>query len=181
LAITNAPNVYLENPYPLGGLDTSNQGFITTKPEAASQTFVRGDLVTLASGKVTEVTNAITGGADIFAIALEDSTGTTDTPIKIFVLNPDALVVMGLADLSAVDTGNYLEPGVAHIGAKVSVVKETSTGKWVANVNAEGTVKSFIVVDSIPFRLQDKFNTAASAYGARVVCRMLIAGTLDSA
>lgn len=54
-------------------------------PEAAVQTFVSGDPVTLAAGKVTVMgtpTNLV-GNAIIFGIADTNATGVTDSPIRV--------------------------------------------------------------------------------------------------
>ena len=65
---------------------------IKTFPEAATQTFVAGDLVTLSSGKVA-VAVAASGtysssdveGGTILGVALEPASGTTDDPVKVAI------------------------------------------------------------------------------------------------
>lgn len=53
-------------------------------PEAASQTFKRGDLVYLVSGKVTVVPSSPTT-EKILGMALADASGTTDTMLPVLI------------------------------------------------------------------------------------------------
>lgn len=65
---------------------------ILTFPEAASQTFIAGDLVTLSSGKVavavaasaTHASSDVEAGT-ILGVALENASGTTDDPVKVAI------------------------------------------------------------------------------------------------
>lgn len=56
-------------------------------PEAASQSFKKGQFVYLASGKVT-VATATSG---IYGMALQDATGTTDTQLAVLVALKDTI------------------------------------------------------------------------------------------
>lgn len=61
-----------------------------TYPEAASQSFKRGDLVYLASGKVTAAvakgSNLTSSGNAVWGIAVYDATGTTDANCEVIQL-----------------------------------------------------------------------------------------------
>lgn len=61
-----------------------NPDNIVHLPEAATQTFVAGDLVIISSGKVAVMTD----DDDIFGIALKSASGTTDTMLPVYVITP---------------------------------------------------------------------------------------------
>jgi hypothetical protein len=59
-------------------------------PEAASQTFVKGEAVYLVSGKVTEFTDGVDNGSTRFlGFAAQDASGVTDTMIGVYVPDDD--------------------------------------------------------------------------------------------
>ena len=57
---------------------------ITVLPEAGTQSFVRGDLVIISSGKVAVMTD----DDDIFGVAMNDASGTADTDCYVYVIQP---------------------------------------------------------------------------------------------
>ena len=57
---------------------------ITVLPEAASQTFKSGDLVIISSGKVAVASS----DDDVFGVAMQDASGTTNTPTNVYVIYP---------------------------------------------------------------------------------------------
>lgn len=70
------------------GTISGNSPEIRYYPEAASQSFKAGELVYLASGKVTIC------GADpslILGMAMEDATGTTNTDLAVAIANKDTV------------------------------------------------------------------------------------------
>ncbi len=75
----------------LAPLEIVSGGVKTTATEAASQSFLKGELVYLVAGKVTVVAS---GGTVIWGIALQDATGTTDEPIDVQV-DDGTLVLRG--------------------------------------------------------------------------------------
>lgn len=62
--------------------------YVRSYPEAASQTFKAGELVTLSSGAVAAA--AATGS--VLGIALKDASGTAGTSIPVHVITPEDLV-----------------------------------------------------------------------------------------
>lgn len=60
---------------------------VVNVPEAASQSFKKGQFVYLASGKAT----VATASSGIFGMALEDATGTTDTQLAVLVSLRDTI------------------------------------------------------------------------------------------
>lgn len=88
--------------------------YTRTYPEAASQTFKRGDYVLLTAGKVTA---CATNPAVILGVAAQDATGVTDTPIKVYI-----------ADKSTVFVGNLSASNVTAVtqpGTKVDLILES--------------------------------------------------------
>jgi hypothetical protein len=102
-------------------------------PEAASQTFLLGELVYLVAGKVTEC------GAnpnEILGVALTAASGTTDTDIAV-----------GLATADTVFVGNINGTGVtavAQVGARLGVT--LASNKWHVDSTKTGTTARVIVV-----------------------------------
>jgi hypothetical protein len=92
-------------------------------PEAASQTFKRGDLVYLSSGKVTVaatagIGNNVASGTKVLGIALKDASGATDTAIPVAIANPNLRWVLpvthatpasGITAITEVGTAYELE------------------------------------------------------------------------
>lgn len=65
-------------------------GYVKHFPEAASQSFKKGEFVYLASGKVTVCASDAT---TILGMAMQDATGTTDTSLPVFVATASTLFV----------------------------------------------------------------------------------------
>lgn len=63
-------------------------------PEAASQSFKKGEFVYLVSGKVTVVPAAVNSQVKIAGMAMQDASGTTDTAIAIAVAEEGVLFEM---------------------------------------------------------------------------------------
>uniref|UniRef100_A0A6M3KF15 Uncharacterized protein n=1 Tax=viral metagenome TaxID=1070528 RepID=A0A6M3KF15_9ZZZZ len=63
-------------------------------PEAASQSFLKGEFVYLVSGKLTVVPAAVDSQVKIAGMALQDATGTTDTALAIAVAEEGVLFEM---------------------------------------------------------------------------------------
>ena len=57
---------------------------ITVLPEAATQSFKTGDLVIISSGKVAVATD----DENVFGVAMNDASGTTDTDVSVYVIYP---------------------------------------------------------------------------------------------
>jgi hypothetical protein len=74
-------------------------------PEASGQTFKKGDLVYLVSGKVTECvapgSNLLSSGNEIFGVALKDASGTVDTSIQVAEIVPGFCMVLPVTHATA--------------------------------------------------------------------------------
>lgn len=70
------------------GIQNWNEALVRSFPEAATQTFKVGDLVTLSSGKIqapVAAGNNLGANDDPVGMALEDATGTTNTMLRVYV------------------------------------------------------------------------------------------------
>src|SRR3990167_1005409 len=73
---------------------SGNPPELRTYPEAATQTYKKGELVYLVSGKVTEFTDAVDDGTvRVLGIAAVDASGTTDTDAPVWIFNDDTIFV----------------------------------------------------------------------------------------
>lgn len=113
-------------------------------PEAASQTFKRGELVYLSSGKVTVAVaddTDVASGTKVLGIALRDASGTTDTAIPVALANPLFRWVLPVSNDGATQTTAVTQVGVAY-----ELHKHTN-GKWSCNIN--GTTDTKVVVTAL--------------------------------
>jgi predicted RecA/RadA family phage recombinase len=122
---------------PMSAVSTISGGVyeIRRYPEAASQSFKKGELVYLASGKVTIC------GADpslILGMAMEDATGTTDTSIAVAIANKDTVFegnVYHGTPASAITA-------VTDIGTDYGVVN--ANNKWYVDVSDTSNVRILV-------------------------------------
>lgn len=106
-------------------------------PEAASQTFVYGDLVYLSSGAVTVC------GADpssILGVAMMDASGTTGTQIPVLVITDDVEIAMSAyhatkasAVLAASNVGTAYE------------INQYAAGKWTIDIANTSSTRVTVV------------------------------------
>jgi hypothetical protein len=110
--------------------------YTRTYPEAASQSFKRGDFVLLSSGKVT-----ICGSdpAAVLGVAAQDASGVTDTPVKVYIADKSTVFVGNLSSaivstvaLVGVRYGTLLESGI------FTVNTADTTGPTVTIIGLDG-------------------------------------------
>jgi len=77
-------------------------------PEAASQSFKKGQPVYLSSGKLTACGN---DEVQILGIALADASGTTDTSIPVLLATP-----LTIFEATATSAGSDVQIAVTHVG-----------------------------------------------------------------
>ena len=123
---------------------------ITVLPEAATQTFVAGDLVIISSGKVAVMTD----DDDIFGVALNDASGTTDTDVSVYVIHPGDKFIAEASATTAVSN-----QGVAY----ALVVTSGSMA-----VNPGSTTTAAFYIDSL-----DPRDGAHTGSGGRVIGRFI--------
>ena len=96
-------------------------------PEAAAQTFVKGDPVVLnVSGQVLLAVDT----GNIHGIADEDASGTTDNRVKVIVINPDTDVYVA----SQSNAGAEQNSAQTQVGLQCSFIKSTVTGQTTKTV-----------------------------------------------
>lgn len=129
---------------------------ITWLPEAATQTFVRGDLVIISSGKVAVATS----DDDFFGIALQDATGTTDTSLPVYVPGVDEKFIAEASTTTA----------QTNVGVAYALVMTSGS----MAVNPGSTTTPAFYIDQL-----DKRDGATTGAGGRVIGRFIYT-SLDS-
>jgi len=71
-------------------------------PEAASQSFKKGEFVYLVSGKVTVVAYGVAGSAKVLGMAMQDASGTTDTAIAVAIAEEGVMFEMNVTTTTAI-------------------------------------------------------------------------------
>lgn len=98
-------------------------------PEAATQTFKRGDILGLTSGKarcnVSTGSNLDSSGDEVIGVALADASGTTDTEIPVVVLNHTIGLVLPVTHATPAS-------GITAIADRGSTfcLERTAAGDW---------------------------------------------------
>jgi hypothetical protein len=106
-------------------------------PEAASQSFKAGELVYLASGKVTVVAS---DGQVVLGLAAKAATGTTDTSLLVEVFKPGARVEGNLTN-----AGSDVTSAVTHMGKQYNLYRD-GTNKISLIDTGDNTAAVFIPV-----------------------------------
>ena len=102
--------------------------------EAASQSWVAGDLIYLTSGKLTICgTTSTKLNTPIAGQALEAATGVTDTAVKLRVFRPDTVLAMNVYH----STAAAAITAITQLGSVFGIIKPAATGKW--HVDIENT------------------------------------------
>jgi hypothetical protein len=119
---------------------------VAVYPEAASQTFKKGDFVYLASGKVTTAvaagSNLAASGNAVIGIAAMDATGVTDTSISVIIANGNLEVCLPVTHA----TGASAITAITQVGVGYELENVTSKGYAVA---IDDTGSPFAVVTEI--------------------------------
>jgi hypothetical protein len=127
-------------------------------PEAATQTFKRGDLVILSSGKVAVATDDL----DVWGVAMVDATGTTDTSLPIYTIHASDKFIAEASTTTA----------VSNQGTNYALVMTSGS----MAVNPGSTTTPGFVIESL-----DPRDGATTGAGGRVIGRFAVASDgLDS-
>jgi hypothetical protein len=139
---------------------SGNSPQVMVYPEAASQSFKTGELVYLVSGKVTECGNDPTM---ILGMAAQDASGTTNTPIAVYIANTDTIFEFNkVSNAGGSGTGGTAAAtAYTDVGSFMSIYRDT-TNNWVHAGSTTGAGR-LICLD-----LSDK-NTVGDT-GGRVLC-----------
>ena len=113
-----------------------DHGSMLSFPEAATQTFKCGDLVYLASGKVTVCPD---NGVTIMGVAATDATGTTDTAINVVVLTPSSILSLSVYNSTAASAIT----AVAQVGLKYPIENVSDV---IRIDNSDQTTPSLVVI-----------------------------------
>ncbi len=115
-------------------------------PEAASQTFKRGEFVYLVAGKVTEVGDA---PGIILGMAAQDASATTDTNIAVYIANEDTIFELNkVSNSSTASTGGTAAAtAVTDVGALFNLHRDTTGNKTHAGLYAFGGNEKFMCID----------------------------------
>jgi len=127
-------------------------------PEAASQTFKAGDLVTLSSGKVAVAVAASTtyASADLEAgtvlgIALADATGVTGTAVPVAIANSRLLIpLLVLHGTPASAVTAVTQVGTAYDIAHYTINGVTAWGYTII-FTLSSSVSLFHLISNLPF------------------------------
>jgi hypothetical protein len=114
-------------------------------PEAASQTFKRGDLVYLVSGLVTAavaVGSNVASGTKVLGIALKDASGATNTPVPVAIANSNLRWVLPVTHATPASGVT----AVTEVGAAYEL-ERTAAGKWAVPI--DDTTNTKVVVTAI--------------------------------
>ena len=121
-------------------------------PEAASQTFKAGDLVTLSSGKVavavaasTTYASADLEGGTVLGIALADATGVTDTAVPVAIANSRLLIPL----LVLHGTPASAVTAVTQVGTAYDIAHYTINGVTTWGYTIDDTSASNIVIHNL--------------------------------
>lgn len=125
--------------------------FVREYPEAAAQTYKRGDPVVLDTAGRVKI--AVDTG-DVFGIADKDAKGTTDTASPIIVI--DDSVIFSASVSAAGATANSAQ---ADVGLRCSYIKSTITGETAK------TVIDTSDVTNLNIDILDLYDAAATADG----------------
>lgn len=115
-------------------------------PEAASQTFKRGDFVFLSGGKVTicaddQAASTGAGTNGILGIADQDATGVTDTPIICVEASPDVVFVVNNKSTTAVaDVGKQAQLDLTSSNWTIDVTDNTGGQVSIVGLDPRDTV-----------------------------------------
>lgn len=136
-------------------------------PEAAAQTFKTGDVLikqtTADKGHQVKVSGADPASGTVVGIAMQDASGTENTPILVAVLNEKTEFIVAIGSGQAFDNDDVgTEYGIVADGtnliwrldrtevtAKVFRVVSAAPGVVHADVNAKVIVKSAIGVQAV--------------------------------
>lgn len=119
-------------PIEVKGSVTGSAPEMETFPEAATQSFKKGELVILASGKVTVAGANPTG---ILGVAAHDASGITDNPVNVYIANLDTIFVANLS------TG--IASAITQVGARFGVTKVGTN--WHVDTAKTGATERVVV------------------------------------
>lgn len=126
-------------------------------PEAASQTFKKGDPVILSSGKVAiaGTSSNLVNASTTLGFAEHDASGTTDNPVKVLIPSDDTEFVATFSNGTSTTTWAVTYAGTAYDLRANSSITSGATGFSVDRA-ATGNAHA-LVVGVVPGTLNDPY------------------------
>lgn len=119
-------------PLEVKGTISGNSPEMETYPEAAAQSFKKGEIVILTAGKVTIAGANPTG---ILGVAAHDASGVTDTGVNVYIANLDTIFVGNLT------TGRTT--AITQVGGRYAVALVSA--KWHVNDAVTGANERVVI------------------------------------
>lgn len=139
--------------------------------EAASQSFVAGQLLEIASGiaQIAGVSSSIVNGADTLGLALGAASGVTSDECLVAIIDSNT-VLQGTLTASGADTAGTYADAILVEGTHYDI-RKTATGEFTPNLaQGQNTIMILSLVpgtDTDPFaEVQFKLLSAKRAIGA---------------
>lgn len=125
---------------------SGNSPQVMMYPEAASQSFKKGELVYLVGGKVTEVGDDPT---IILGMAAQDASGTTDTSIAVYLANEDTIFEFNkVSNAGGSGTGGTAAAtAVSDVGKTFNIYRDTTNNITHAGLYAFGGAERLMCLD----------------------------------
>lgn len=127
-------------------------------PEAASQSFKKGEFVYLVSGKVTVVSSTAQLQSKILGMAMQDATGTTDTSIAVAIAEEGVMFELNVTTTTAItQVGAVYGLSIASNIHKVNISDTTITVfkvKALSPKDAAGDTYGRLIVEVLGSRCQ---------------------------
>ena len=125
---------------------SGNSPQVMTYPEAAAQTFKKGEFVYLVDGKVTEVGDDPT---IILGMADQDASGTTDTAIAVVIANEDNIFSLHKVSETGGSggAGTGAATAVTDVGKCANIYRDTTNNMSHAGMYAFGGNERLMILD----------------------------------
>jgi hypothetical protein len=108
-------------------------------PEAATQTFKRGEVVYLVGGKVTEIAGDSPG--QILGVSADDASGTTNTSTGVWIANDDTIFEANYSN----DSQSGAATNVNIVGLRKILDRDTTNSR--VYVSNSGTTPRVTILD----------------------------------
>ena len=125
---------------------SGNSPQVMTFPEAANQTFKKGEFVYLVDGKVTEVGD---NPGIILGMADQDASGTTDTAIAVVIANEDNIFSLHKVSETGGSggAGTGVATAVTDVGKRAAIYRDTTNNMAHAGLDTTGTNERLTILN----------------------------------
>jgi hypothetical protein len=133
-------------------------------PEAASQSFKKGEFVYLVSGKVTVVSSTVPSQTKILGLAMQDASGTTDTALAVAIVEEGVAFEMNVTTTTAItQVGAVYGLSISSNKHSVAIADTTNTVfkvKAISPRDAVGDTYGRVIVEVLGSRCQTAGQTS---------------------